>query len=100
MDKKRSVEVWKKLTIEELQKKLVGSEFNFIELDNFMMQSGYLTVFNDGSIDDIKVDESVIFIGKDSEEYEVFIKFKIISDDLDEEAEEKFNLKVSSVEKF
>lgn len=89
-----------KLTIEELQKKLVGSEFSFIELNNFMVQNGYLVVFIEGSIDYIKTDESVIFIGKDTNECEVIIEFKIISDDLDEEAEEKFNLKVSSVEKF
>ena len=89
-----------KLTMEELQKKLVGSEFSFIELNNFMVQNGYLVVFIEGSIDYIKTDESVIFIGKDTNECEVIIEFKIISDDLDEEAEEKFNLKVSSVEKF
>lgn len=89
-----------KLTIEELQKKLVGSEFSFIELNNFMVQNGYLVVFIEGSIDYIKTDEKVIFIGKNSEKCEVLIKLKIISDSLDEEAEEKFNLKVTSVEKF
>lgn len=90
----------KKLTIEELQKKLVGSEFNFIELNNFMVQNGYLVVFIEGSIDYIKADKNVVYTGLDTNECEVIIEFEITIDYSEDEAEENFDLKVISVEKF
>ena len=38
----------KKLNVEEIKKELVNEEMSFTELDNFMMENGYYSVFDDG----------------------------------------------------
>ena len=67
----------KKLNVEEIKKELVNEEMSFTDLDNFMMESGYYSVFDDGATENIKQDKN----GED-------------------EAEEAFYLKVTDVQEF
>ena len=38
----------KKLNAEEIKKELLNEEMSFTDFDNFMMESGYYSVFDDG----------------------------------------------------
>lgn len=46
----------KKINAEEIKKELVNEEMSFTQLDNFMMENGYYSVFDDGVTADIKQD--------------------------------------------
>lgn len=61
----------KKLNVEEIKKELVNEEMSFIDLDNFMMESGYYSVFDDGATENIKQDKNVVYTATDSNECEV-----------------------------
>ena len=90
----------KKATVEKIRTEFLGKEVNFYNLDNFMMENGYYSVFDDGAIEDIKADKNVVYTGLDTNECEVIIEFEITIDSSEDEAEENFDLKVISVEKF
>lgn len=85
------------LNVNELRDELLNNEMNFTELDNFMEDSGYNTVFNDGAIDDIRASENLVYTDIDYNT-EVLINFEVISDN--EENKYKFVLKVTGVEEF
>lgn len=53
---------------------------SFTDLDNFMMESGYYSVFDDGVTADIKQDGNVVYTATDSNECEVQIFFEITID--------------------
>lgn len=63
----------KKLNVEEIKKELVNEEMSFVELDNFMMDAGYYSVFDDGVTENIKQDKNVVYTATDSNECEVQI---------------------------
>lgn len=66
----------KKLNVEEIKKELLlNEEMSFTDLDNFMMESGYYSVFDDGVTADIKQDGNVVYTATDSNECEVQIFF-------------------------
>ncbi len=90
----------KKATVEKIRTEFLGKEVNFYNLDNFMMENGYYSVFDDGAIEDIKADKNVVYTAMDTNECEVIIEFEITIDSSEDEAEENFDLKVTSVEKF
>ena len=90
----------KKATVEKIRTEFLGKEVNFYNLDNFMMENGYYSDFDDGAIEDIKADKNVVYTGLDTNECEVIIEFEITIDSSEDEAEENFDLKVISVEKF
>ena len=81
-------------------KELVNEEMSFTELDNFMMENGYYSVFDDGVTADIKQDGNVVYTATDSNECEVQIFFDITTDNGEDEAEEAFYLKVTDVQEF
>lgn len=85
------------LNVNELRDELLNNEMNFTELDNFMEDSGYNTVFSDGAIDDIRESENLVYTDIDYKT-EVLINFEVISDN--EENKYKFVLKVTGVEEF
>ena len=85
---------------EELKKELLNEEMSFTDLDNFMMESGYYSVFDDGVTADIKQDGNVVYTATDSNECEVQIFFEITTDNGEDEAEEAFYLKVTDVQEF
>lgn len=78
----------KKLNVEEIKKELLNEEMSFTDLDNFMMESGYYSVFDDGVTADIKQDGNVVYTATDSNECEVQIFFEITIDNGEDEAEE------------
>nr|DAY93381.1 MAG TPA: hypothetical protein [Caudoviricetes sp.] len=90
----------KKLNAEEIKKELLNEEMGFADFDNFMMESGYYSVFDDGVTADIKQDGNVVYTATDSNECEVQIFFEITTDNGEDEAEEAFYLKVKDVQKF
>ena len=85
---------------EEIKKELVNEEMSFTDLDNFMMESGYYSVFDDGATENIKQDGNVVYTATDSNECEVQIFFEITIDNGEDEAEEAFYLKVTDVQEF
>ena len=85
------------LNVNELRDELLNNEMNFTELDNFMEDSGYNTVFSDGAIDDIRESENLVYTDIDYKT-EVLINFEVISNN--EENKYKFVLKVTGVEEF
>ena len=90
----------KKLAVKEINKELLNEEMSFVQLDNFMMENGYYSVFDDGVTEDIKRDENVVYTATDSNECEVQIFFNITVDNGEDEAEEAFILKVIDVQAF
>ena len=86
--------------VEEIKKELVNEEMSFTELDNFMMENGYYTVFDEGATFDIKWGKNVIYTATDTNEAEVQIFFEITTDNGEDEAEEAFYLKVTDVQEF
>ena len=90
----------KKLNVEEIKKELVNEEMSFTELDNFMMENGYYSVFDDGVTEDIKHDGNVVYTAEDTNECEIQILFEITTDNGEDEAEESFDLKVTDVQAF
>lgn len=90
----------KKLNAEEIKKELLNEEMSFTDLDNFMMESGYYSVFDDGATENIKQDKNVVYTAADSNECEVQIFFEITIDNGEDEAEEAFYLKVTDVQEF
>lgn len=90
----------KKLTVEKIRTEFLGKEVNFYNLDNFMMTNGYYSVFDEGAIEDIKEDKNVVYTATDTNEAEVIIEFEITIDSAEDEAEENFDLKVTSIEEF
>ena len=69
-------------------------------LDNCMSENGYYSVYDDGSIDDIKADKNDVYTGLDTNECEVIINFDIITTNSDNENEYNFTIKIISVEEF
>nr|DAZ39867.1 MAG TPA: hypothetical protein [Caudoviricetes sp.] len=90
----------KKLNAEEIKKELLNEEMSFTDLDNFMMENGYYTVFDEGATFDIKWCKNVIYTATDTNEAEVQIFFEITTDNGEDEAEEAFYLKVTDVQEF
>ena len=84
--------------LENLRNELLGTEIDFVELDNYMMSEGFYTVFDDGATDNIKECENVAYMSKESGEWEVLISFKIIKDNEDDDHEENFVMKITEVE--
>lgn len=90
----------KKLTINQLKETLTSLEVNFMTLDNYMSENGYYSVYDDGSINEIKDDKNVIYTGIDTDECEIIINFDIIPSNSDDEDEHNFTIKIFSVEEF
>jgi hypothetical protein len=90
----------KKLNAEEIKKELLNEEMSFTDFDNFMMESGYYSVFDDGVTADIKQDGNVVYTATDSNECEIQIFFEITTDNGEDEAEEAFCLVVKDVQEF
>lgn len=90
----------KKLTAQEINKELVNKEISFTELDNYMIGSGYQTVFEDGAAKEIKEDLNVIYTAADTCECEVQIFFEITINNSEGYVEEDFYLKVTGVYEF
>lgn len=70
------------------QKRIIKRGNELHDLDNFMMESGYYSVFDDGVTADIKQDGNVVYTATDSNECEVQIFFEITTDNGEDEAEE------------
>lgn len=85
-----------KLNVKELRDELMGEEMKYNQLDNFMMENGYVSIENEGATEFIKDDQNVVYKAEDTLEYEVQIFFDIIED----EGGELFVLKVTDVQKF
>lgn len=90
----------KKLTVEELKKELLRKELFFADLDNYMQENGYYSVFDDGATEEIKKDKNVVYTAVDTCECEVIINFTITINNGEDECEEAFELLVTSIEKF
>lgn len=85
-----------KLNVKELRDELMGEEMKYNQLDNFMMENGYVSIENEGATEFIKDDQNIVYKAEDTLEYEVQIFFNIIED----EGGELFTLKVTDVQKF
>lgn len=92
--------------LENLRKELLNKEMNFVELDNYMMDQGFYSVYDDGITADIKQDKNVIYTFIDVDAagvdngIQVKIDFEITIDNGEDEVEEAFYLKVNEVEEF
>jgi len=90
----------KKLNVSEIRLELLDKEMSFTELDNFMMENGYYSVFDDGATEEIKYDKNVVYTALNSGECEILIDFDITIDNGEDESISAFYLRVNSVEKF
>ena len=90
----------KKLNTLEIREELLNKEMSFTKLDNFMVNNGYYTVFDDGATAEIKACENVVYTAVDSGECEIQIEFKITIDSGADEVEENFYLEVTEVYEF
>lgn len=89
-----------KKTVSEMKNELIGRELSYMDLDNYMVQAGYYSNFDDGIAYDIKKDGNTVYVAKDSCEAEVQIFFDITIDSAEDEVEEAFCMRVTDVEKF
>ena len=89
-----------KTLVNEIKKVLVSKEMYFSELDSYMVESGYYSVFDDGVVEDIKADKCVCYTACDTNECEVRISFEITIDCGEEEDLANFILKVTAVCEF
>ena len=92
----------KKLNVTELREELLNEEMSFMELDNFMMESGYLSTFDDGITEAVKESDNIVYCSDNGNfiDAEVQITFEITIDNGEDEAEDCFILKVLDVEEF
>lgn len=92
--------------IENLRSELVAKEMSFMELDNYMMQKGFYSVWDDGITESIKQDKNVIYTCQDIKndvvvnEISVQIFFDITIDNGKDEAEESFYMKIEEIEEY
>ncbi|WP_343349186.1 hypothetical protein [Terrisporobacter petrolearius] len=92
--------------IENLRSELVAKEMSFMELDNYMMQKGFYSVWDDGITESIKQDKNVIYTCQDIKndvvvnEISVQIFFDITIDNGKDEAEESFYMKIEKIEEY
>lgn len=86
--------------MKKLVEEIKNEEMSFTELDNFMMENGYYSVFDAGVTADIKHDRNVVYTAEDTNECEVQIFFEITADNGEDEAEEAFYLVVKDVQEF
>ena len=89
-----------KKSVEKIREEILGNEFAFVNLDNYMQENGYYSVFDDGVTKQIKEDKNVVYTAVDTCECEVIINFTITIDNSEEEAEENFIMLITSIEKF
>lgn len=85
--------------LKELKKKLLNKEMNFFDLDNFMMENGFYSVFDDGSTYEIKNDKNVIYTSKNFINA-IKIDFEITKNNAEDEVEEWFLLLVTDIQVF
>lgn len=88
------------IKLNKLRNGLGGKELSFIELDNYMVEHGYYSVLDDGIINQIKQDESVIYTNRTTNEADIQILFFIVCDNGADEVEESFVIKIMEIEKF
>ena len=92
--------------LENLRSELVGEEMSFMKLDNYMMQEGFYSVWDDGITENIKQDKNVIYTCQEIEndtvtnEISVQIFFDITINNGKNEAEESFYMKIKRIEKY
>lgn len=89
-----------KTLVNEIKNVLVNKEMYFSELDSYMVENGYYSVFDDGVTEDIKADKWVCYTACDTNEAEVRISFEITIDCGEEEDPANFILKVTDVCEF
>jgi hypothetical protein len=77
---------------------LVGKEMSFTELDNTMMENGFYSVFDDGVTNDVKFNKNVVYTNEVTNEAEIIVNFEITVDNSEDETEENFELKVTSID--
>lgn len=73
---------------------------SFVDLDNFMMDNGYYSIFDDNVTEQVKSSRSVVYTATDTNEAEIVISFDITIDNAEDEAETAFELKVTDIEEF
>ena len=81
----------------EIKKALANKEMYFSELDAYMVENGYYSVFDDGVTDGIKTDKCVYYTACDTDEAEIRISFEITIDCGENEDVAAFILKVADV---
>ena len=86
--------------LKELKTNLEGKEISFVDLDNYMMQKGFYSVFDDGVTSDIKECKNVIYTGKESKEVEIIIHFTITIDSGEDEDDSTFYIIINEVDNF
>lgn len=84
--------------MEELKRDLENREMSFVDLDNYMMEHGFYSVFNDGVTDNIKECGNVVYTGLESNEAEVIIHFTITIDSAEDESEEHFYMLINKID--
>lgn len=89
-----------KLNVQQLKEILVNKEMSYIELDNEIMNSGYYSNFDDGTVEDVKENLNTVYTAKDTCECEIQIDFIITINNDTEESEEYFYLKVIDVTEY
>lgn len=89
-----------KLNVNELKNELLNCEMSFVDLDNFMMDNGYYSIFDDNVTEQVKSSRSVVYTATDTNEAEIVISFDITIDNAEDEAETAFELKVTDIEEF
>lgn len=86
--------------LKNLKKDLLNQELLFIELDNYMMQNGFYSVFDDGIIEYIKHDLNVIYTAIETNAAEIQIFFNITINNGLDESPDAFYMKIIAIEKY
>ena len=82
--------------LEGLKVALLGSQIDFISLDNFMENNGYYSIADAGVLDDIKQDKNVYYTSKDDQD-NILITFDLISNNYLDNSD-NFYLEVTGIE--
>ena len=83
--------------LEGLKVALLGSQIDFISLDNFMENNGYYSIADAGVLDDIKQDKNVYYTSKDDQD-NILISFDILSNNYLDNSD-NFYLEVIGIDK-
>lgn len=82
--------------LESLKVALLGSQIDFISLDNFMQNNGFYSIADAGVMENIKNDKNIYYISKDDQN-NVLITFDLLSNNYYDDSN-NFYLEIIGIE--
>lgn len=76
---------------------LIGSQIDFISLDNFMENNNFYSISADGVLDNIKNNKNIYYISTKEDKDNILITFDLISNNYLDDSD-NFYLEVTGIE--